>query len=168
MLDLVLMYIMKERASNMKTYKTREEIAKAINFKNDLVVITIDVADTIVIGEQVCGYKGCLVNQDFGGEFYFEGHINYLKDTKKVSVDYYGTMLSASFGFHDIMNMIARRNAPVIKNGCKALLVCYNSKTEKCLSPVEFEINGLRKFVSGVSILDNADWIEQLEEKEGK
>ena len=148
----------------MKTYNTRTDIAKAMNFKNDLVLITIDVADTIEIGGEICGYRGCIVRQDFGDNFYCEAQINYFKDTKAVCVSNYGTMLSASFSYNDIMNMITIRNAPIIKNGCKVLLACYNSKTNKFLTPVEFEVNGLRKFVSGINILDNADFIESLEE----
>lgn len=152
----------------MKTLRTREEIAKAINFKNDLAVVEIDVSNEIELCDEVVGYQGCKVRMDFGKDYYFTGRLNYWKDTKKLSISADCVCLSNSFTYDDIKTMLENRNAPIIKNGCKMLIVCYNSKTGMVLSPVEVDVDGLRPFVTGMTIMNNADWIETLEVKGAK
>lgn len=146
-----------------KVLRERTEIAKAMNFKNDYTVIEMDVANEIKFGDEVVGYRGCLVNQDFGDEYYHKAQLNYFKDEKKLVISSTGACVSASFGFSDIKEMLEYRNAPVIKNGGKVIFVAYNSKTRQTLQPVVFEVSGLKKFVTGCSILDDASFIEALE-----
>lgn len=141
----------------------RTEIATAINFKNDYAVLEIDVANVIEMCGQVVGYRGCKVRQDFGNEFYYTGTINYWKDEKKLSVSSDNACIKSGFGYRDIKEMLENRNAPIIKNGQKAILVAYNSKTGKVLSPMVFEIEGLQRFVTGITLLDDISFIEQLE-----
>jgi hypothetical protein len=147
-----------------KFLSERTQMAKAINFKNDYAILELDVANVIESCDEVAGYRGCKVRMDFGDEFYFTGKINYWKDTKKLTLSADSTCLHADFGYEDVKEMLENRNAPIIKNGQKAILVAYNSKTRKALSPMVFEIDGLRKFVTGITLLENIDFIEQLEE----
>lgn len=143
--------------------KERTQIATAINFKNDYAVLELDVANVIEMCDEVVGYRGCKVRMDFGDEYYHTGTINYFKDEKKLSISSDAGCLHSGFGYSDIEEMLANRKAPVIKNGQKAILVVYNSKTRQAYSPMVFEIEGLKKFVTGITLLEDISYIEQLE-----
>ena len=146
----------------MKILTTREQIAKAINFKNDLAVLELDVANTYTLQGEIVGSNGCNVRIDFGNEYYSKAELQYWKDTKRLTITRGPVILTNDFGYSDIKEMLEYRNAPVIKNGCKILLVVYNSKRRIALSPVEFEVDNLSK-MSDTVILKEAEWIEQVE-----
>lgn len=142
----------------MRFLNKRTEIARAINLDKDLVVLEIDVANEIILGrDMVCGYKGCKVEKLDMRANRSRGEIKYFKDDKKVVFSENCICISNNFGCNDVIEMLEFRKAPVLVKGCRCLLVAYNSKTGKVLSPAEFIYNG------GTVICDGS-WIEALEE----
>lgn len=149
--------------TTIKTLTKKSEIAQAVNFKNEYSVLEMDVANTSEICGDVCGYEGCKVRLDFGDEYYHNAQINYYKDCKKVIISLGPVCLKAGLNYYDIKEMLEYRNAPIIRNGQEAIFVAYNSKNKKVLPFQVIKIDGLRKNVASITLLENADFIETLE-----
>ena len=63
----------KVMVADVKVFRERTEIAKAINF-GKYQVIVIDLADEIIMCDKVVGYRGCKVRVkwEFNGEVYYK------------------------------------------------------------------------------------------------
>lgn len=113
----------------MRRLTERTEIAKAINF-GKYPVIKIDLAD-----RDEHGVKGTKVNIDFGGEFFIHAKIRSYNDKKYLKISQGGTMLSASTGYSDYIEMLEYANAPTIKADQEIVVVMIDSEKKDVYAP---------------------------------
>lgn len=113
----------------MKRLTERTEIAKALNF-GKYPVIKIDLAD-----RDEYGVKGTKVNIDFGGEYFIHAKIRSFSDEKYLKTSAGGTMLKASLGYNDYLEMIEYANAPVIKANQEIVIALIDSEKKEVYAP---------------------------------
>lgn len=123
----------------MKQLTERTEIAKAINF-GKYQVLTIDLADEIVMCGEVVGYNGCNVRVKHttrtGEELLIHCQLKYWVKEQKITFSNGGACLKAGFGYSDLMEMVEFANAPILDKNQEFVLVVYNSKIKKALAPM--------------------------------
>lgn len=138
----------------MKLLHDRKELALAMNF-GKYPVLTIDMADA-----DDYGLKGCKVRIDAGtfndGEPYIIcATIRAYCDDRRLQTSQGGTCLSASFTWHDYIEMVEYATAPVIKPDQDVVVAVYDSRTNypyaafiahtknhvsrHCSTPLQFE-----------------------------
>lgn len=124
----------------MKLLKDRHEIAKAMNFGRHP-VLKIDLADA-----DEYGLKGCRVRIDAGTFRSGEPHIvdavlRVYRDEKKLATHCSGSMLTASFGYHDYVTMAENAMAPLIRPDQDVVIAVYNSNTQEALAALLVHTN---------------------------
>ena len=114
----------------MKTLNNRQEITTAINF-HKYPIVKIDLAE-----KDSYGVKGTKVNIDFGKDYYLHATIRmYDDEPSKFYVKQNGSMVSATCGYSDYMEMVEFANAPIIKANQEILLIIVDS-SKKTMIPV--------------------------------
>lgn len=126
----------------MKTFTDRRKIAKLLNF-NQYPVLSLDLAKDkkyILAGdEDTRYYKGHKVKWQ-KGDYYWHGDLCYFIDTKKLQISNDNACITASFGYHDIIEDLAIANAPIIKENSEVVVVIHDSKKRLacvCLASVK-------------------------------
>lgn len=122
----------------MKTITNRTEIAKALNF-GKYPVLVIDKANTITLGDEVCGYRGSKVRVawNYQGETYYsQCELNWYGDTKKLSITQGCVCISNSFGSSDILEMVEYANAPILDRDMEFVLIVKDSRSGSVAYPI--------------------------------
>ena len=119
----------------MRVLKERTEIAKAIN-GHKMPVITIDLADADEYGlksENVLIDNGTFRD---GFPYYIRSQVRAYCDEDKFKFSSGGTCISASFGYHDIKEMLEYRNAPIVKTDEDVVIAIIDSKKKQAYYPI--------------------------------
>ena len=124
----------------MKQLTERTQIAKAINF-GKYQVLTIDLANEIVMCGEVIGYRGCNVrvkwqSRTTGETLYLHSTLDYYIEEQKLVISNWDACLKAGFGYSDLMEMVEFANAPILDTNQEVVLVVHNSRTKKALAPM--------------------------------
>ena len=119
----------------MITLRTREEIARAINFKQYPVVV-IDLAQTDSYG--IVGARVCIDNgkHSDGLPYYIKATLRAFNDDKKLVFQAYGAYLSNSFCYSDMEEMLNYANVPIIKKDQDIVICLINSAMRISYCPV--------------------------------
>lgn len=131
----------------------RNELGKTLNF-GKYPVLTIDLADSDEHG--MVGSK-CRIDmgtfQD-GSKFYERAQVRAFKDEKKLTFKAGGCVLSADFGYSDLMSDVEYATAPIIEPESEFVIVIHDSRYNKayacyiihtlmtrrfCSTPIEIE-----------------------------
>ena len=112
----------------------RQEIAAAMNFGH-YPVLTINVENRPFEGSNYA--KGCRVRVAWDSkESRYAGMTThgglFLDEDNKLKISGEGAMMSASFGYHDVMKMAAEANVPVIHKGQGVVVVMELPSAEIC------------------------------------
>ena len=119
----------------MKVLTERTEIAKALNF-NTRPVVDIDFANDenlIYMQNELVGFKSKVRVpwMHEGKTLYEKSELKWFIDEMRITVGNSGIMLSASFGYQDVEEMVEYANAPILDKNEEFVLVLRNSKTRK-------------------------------------
>lgn len=131
----------------MKVLKERTEIAKAINGRK-YPVVTIDLAKTDeygIVSEPVVIDNGTF---DDGFPYMIHSEIRCYSDEKNFTFSSGGVCISNSFGYYDVDEMTAYRNAPVIKPDEDVILVIKDTVNKKCWIIMLHTSKRINKFCS--------------------
>lgn len=131
----------------MKTSTDRYVIAQWLNF-NKYPVLSLDLATTKAKENYLAGcYLGQKVRwlqHSSSGNYYWHGQLCFYKDSG-LQIDNDNACITASFGYHDIIEDIANANAPIIEENGEVVIVIHDS--EKRLAIVcKTKITGISKF----------------------
>ena len=151
----------------IKTFTDRYEIAKLLNF-GKYPVLSLDLEKDkkyIITGdEDTRYYKGQKVRWK-KGDHYWHGDLCYFTDTRQLLISSDNAMITASFGYQDIIKDIEIANAPIIQENSPVVIVIHDSKKRLacvCLA----DIGDIRDFCSTATTI-NGDFsrvIKELEE----
>ena len=119
----------------MRTITERTEIAKAIN-GHTMPVITIDLADADEYGLK--SQKVLIDNGKFrdGFPYYIHSEVRAYADEQYFKFSQDGVCLKASFGYSDMEEMLAYRNAPIVKADEDVIIAVIDSKNRVAYSPI--------------------------------
>lgn len=119
----------------MRKLTERKEIARAIN-GHDMPVITIDLADATHYG--LVSQKVLIDNGTFkdGFPYYIKCEVRAYADEKYFTFSQGATCLTASFGYHDVVEMLEYRNAPIVKADQDVILAIIDSKNKVAYNPM--------------------------------
>lgn len=119
----------------MRMLTERTEIAKAIN-RHEMPVIAIDLADADEYGLK--SQKVLIDNGKFrdGFPFYIHSEVRAYADEKYFKFSQGGTCIKASFGYSDMEEMLAYRNAPIVKADEDVIVVVIDSKKKLVYNPM--------------------------------
>lgn len=119
----------------MRILTERTEIAKAIN-GHTMPVITIDLADADHYGLK--SQKVLIDNGKFrdGFPYYIKCEVRAYADEKYFKFSQGGVCLKASFGYYDMEEMLAYRNAPIVKADEDVIIAIIDSKNKVAYKPI--------------------------------
>lgn len=119
----------------MRTLNDRYEIAKEINIKRTTTV-RIDLADSDCYGLK--SQKITIDNGTFrdGTPYLVHAEIRAYCDEMRFTFSGFSACLSASFGYHDIEEIVEYANAPIVKPDSDVVLAIVDSKTRKAYKPI--------------------------------
>ncbi len=150
----------------MKIFTDRRKIAKLLNF-NQYPVLSLDLAKDkryILEGDEDTRYYVGHKVKWKKSDYFWHGDLCYFTDTKQLQISNDNACITASFGYHDIMEDLAIANAPIIHENSEVVVVIHDSKKRLacvCLASVgKFE-----HFYSTLTTI-GGDWgsiIESLE-----
>jgi hypothetical protein len=120
----------------MKVLEGRQEIAKALNFGKYPVII-IDKKNSIEMCGKIVGYRGGKVRvpwQYRGETSYIDCDVNYWIDESEITFSNGGAMISARFGYKELIEMAQNANTPILDKNQEFVLIVHNSedKTARC------------------------------------
>ena len=124
----------------MKLLKDRKELAMAMNFGR-YPVLRIDLADA-----DDYGLKGCRVRIDAGTFRSGDPDISpatlrVYRDERKLTPSCSGSVLSASFTYHDYVEMTENAMAPLIHPDEDVVVAVYNSNKMEALAAILVHTN---------------------------
>ena len=119
----------------MKRLTDRTEIASAINFRK-YPVVTIDLADVDEYG--IKGAKVLIDNGFFksGEPYYIKAKLRAYSDEKVLQFSQGAEVLSASFTYSDMEEILEYSNAPIIKADQDILICPINSAIREAYAPI--------------------------------
>ena len=131
----------------MKRLTDRKDIAQALNF-GKYPVIKIDLAD-----KDSYGIKGTKVRIDYGKDYYCHAVIRAYNDTKYLQTNASSTVLSASHGYDDYLDMVDYAAAPIIKAN-QDIVICLFDSDKKVAYPPVILTTGRRVYPHNTTPLD--------------
>ena len=119
----------------MRYLKDRHEIAMSIN-SHKTPVVRIDLADADEYG--LVSGKVLIDNGTFrdGFPYYVHTKICAYVDERKFSFHSHGTVLTDSFSFRDMEELLGYANAPIVKKDSDVILAIVDSRDKTVYKPI--------------------------------